>query len=149
MSFVQWVFRQASDAQLGAMGPVILYGLLKLLDKLKDESGKEIEIVAEGVPGVIKYVQRILPAHRPICQIDIHLLWLPQTVQVFDHSSLRRKCRAHPSLKRTCQIFARQAGAILRLTRRKQADIRIDNSRSSMFMHVYYNESKTRKQRER
>lgn len=35
MSFVQWVFRQASDEQLSAMAPVILSGLLKLLDVFK------------------------------------------------------------------------------------------------------------------
>lgn len=40
MSFVQWVFRQANDAQLGSMAPIILSGLLKLLDKLKDGQGK-------------------------------------------------------------------------------------------------------------
>eukprot|EP01116_Phalansterium_solitarium_P003414 TRINITY_DN14234_c0_g1_i1.p1 TRINITY_DN14234_c0_g1~~TRINITY_DN14234_c0_g1_i1.p1 ORF type:complete len:681 (+),score=200.65 TRINITY_DN14234_c0_g1_i1:140-2182(+) len=38
MSFVQWVFRQAADSQLKAMSSVILSGLLKLLDQLKQET---------------------------------------------------------------------------------------------------------------
>jgi proteasome component ECM29 len=37
MTFVQWVFRQSSDQQITAMGPVILSGLLKLLETLKTE----------------------------------------------------------------------------------------------------------------
>lgn len=40
MAFVQWVFRQASDAQLQQMGPVILSGLLKLLEQLADDKSK-------------------------------------------------------------------------------------------------------------
>jgi hypothetical protein len=37
MAFVQWVFRQASDAHLQTMGPIILSGLLKLLEQLGDD----------------------------------------------------------------------------------------------------------------
>eukprot|EP01119_Soliformovum_irregulare_P015728 TRINITY_DN4466_c0_g1_i1.p1 TRINITY_DN4466_c0_g1~~TRINITY_DN4466_c0_g1_i1.p1 ORF type:complete len:1775 (+),score=639.94 TRINITY_DN4466_c0_g1_i1:70-5394(+) len=41
MAFVQWVFRHAGDAQLEAMGPVILSGLLKFLDQLKESQGPD------------------------------------------------------------------------------------------------------------
>jgi proteasome component ECM29 len=37
MTFVQWVFRVSSDDQLKTMAPVILTGLLKLIEKLKEE----------------------------------------------------------------------------------------------------------------
>lgn len=40
MAFVQWVFRQASDSHLQTMGPVILSGLVKLLENLSDEKSK-------------------------------------------------------------------------------------------------------------
>jgi Proteasome stabiliser len=32
MEFAVWVFRQAADAQLAPMAPVVLQGLLRLLD---------------------------------------------------------------------------------------------------------------------
>jgi len=37
MSFVHWVFRQASDDQLKMMAPIILSGLLKLLNQLREQ----------------------------------------------------------------------------------------------------------------
>jgi proteasome component ECM29 len=42
MSFVQWVFRQATAEQLKTMGPVVLSGLIKLLSQLQEETGKDI-----------------------------------------------------------------------------------------------------------
>ncbi|GAM26844.1 hypothetical protein SAMD00019534_100190 [Acytostelium subglobosum LB1] len=42
MSFVQWVFRHAEDNYIQKFGPIILSGLLKLLDSMDEESGKDI-----------------------------------------------------------------------------------------------------------
>eukprot|EP00026_Physarum_polycephalum_P000236 Phypoly_transcript_00236.p1 GENE.Phypoly_transcript_00236~~Phypoly_transcript_00236.p1 ORF type:complete len:1888 (+),score=384.04 Phypoly_transcript_00236:110-5665(+) len=41
MAFVQWVFRQASDTHLQTMGPIILSGLIKLLDQLGEDKSKD------------------------------------------------------------------------------------------------------------
>ncbi|EFA86362.1 hypothetical protein PPL_00154 [Heterostelium album PN500] len=42
MTFVQWVFRHAEDRYIQTFGPIILSGLLKLLDSMDNDSGKEV-----------------------------------------------------------------------------------------------------------
>eukprot|EP01132_Coremiostelium_polycephalum_P004172 gene4172-5222_t len=42
ISFVQWVFRHASDVHIKSMGEIILTGLLKLLKEMDEESAKEL-----------------------------------------------------------------------------------------------------------
>eukprot|EP01133_Synstelium_polycarpum_P000192 gene192-230_t len=42
MTFVQWVFRHAHDRHIVAMGPIIMAGLLKLLDSMEGDHTKEV-----------------------------------------------------------------------------------------------------------
>eukprot|EP01117_Protostelium_nocturnum_P011614 TRINITY_DN4217_c0_g1_i1.p1 TRINITY_DN4217_c0_g1~~TRINITY_DN4217_c0_g1_i1.p1 ORF type:complete len:1816 (+),score=559.90 TRINITY_DN4217_c0_g1_i1:158-5605(+) len=63
MTFIQWVFRQANDKQITAMGPVILSGLLKLLQEMKSvpESTDSNRLLSFTYPA-IGLLSRRIPA---------------------------------------------------------------------------------------